>query len=105
MAVMIQKVAYSDKLGVFLGIKEGLPVWSKDIGLTGKELAPTFQDRPDLERYLESEFKKVGPTSVAASTATALAGCRLQEVWPRQDGGMAGVEEIANSGLPRWGNG
>ena len=100
MAIMIQKVAYSEKLGVFLGCKDGIPLWSKDPNVTGKELAPTFQDRDDFARYLKANM---GDEYWRDNTDVVSA--RLQEVWPRQDGGMAGVEEIANSGLPRWGNG
>lgn len=102
MTVMILKVAYSEAKGVFLGVKDRKLVWSKDPGLTGDELAPTFIDREDFRRYLEREL--AGDTPVLGRDLAASAACRLQEVWPRREGGQVGVEEIANSGLPRWGN-
>lgn len=103
MPVQIQKVAYCEHKGVFLGVRNQKILWSKDPSMTGDELAPTFQDRADLGRYLKKEFEGQGAQPDGIDTVD-LATCDLREVWPRREGGQVGVEEIANSGLPRWGN-
>lgn len=98
MGFTIQKVAFSERRGVFLGCKDGKPVWSKDGGLTGKELAPVFQDRQDLAAFLNKEVK----VPLTGEQEREFVAAELREIFPRQDRDGASVEEVANAGMPRW---
>jgi hypothetical protein len=101
--VEFRKVLYHITKGTFLGFAGDLvdavasdkrQIWSKDSGLTSLELAPTFLDRDDYNKYLKSHGVKMGDMPVGI----------LIECWPSHPGNLANVDDVANAGLPRWGN-
>src|SRR5688500_8463035 len=86
-------VLFHPNRGVFLGIHNttGEMVWSKTfLGLTGRELAPTY---PDMD------------TAVAALRDRRVDvpdGVQLREVWPSRSG-MATMGDCRNALLEPWG--
>lgn len=100
MAVEIRRAVYSNERGTFIRVdpSTGQPVWSKDKGVKATDCAMTFYDRPVWESF------------VKASGFVAPADVVLAEVWPHgspaDPNGVpcATVEDIANAGLPRWGD-
>lgn len=92
MAVDIRRVAYSHARGTFLHHNGTGPVWSKDPGVLPGDNATTFADRTQWDSFVQ-EKQFLAPGDVV-----------LAEVWPHGPGATATVEDIANAGLPRWGN-
>lgn len=91
MVALIRYAVYSPVKGIFLGFIGGQPVWSKTTSeLKGDELAPTFLGKDDMAAFMRRNGIEVIPVD-----------CSLFECWPRY-GTEAGIEELANAGLPRW---
>ncbi len=103
----IRKVLYSERFGVFLGIKDRKAVWSKIAAeLTGRELAPTFLDNDDYVRYVNKELnldedKKV----IMADWYMYDPDVRMREVLQHYgaDTSVASMQECVGAGIPGWG--
>ncbi len=94
-AMTVRKVAYHDTLGVFLGVHDGIPSWSKRGPTDGTEKAPTFLDYEEFVRLYSTAKDPVPPLEA-----------RMVEVFPNLVAPNAiavSSEEVKNSGLPGWG--
>jgi hypothetical protein len=103
MPMPVYKVAFTPKLGVFLGFSElgNSPVWSirdksAKIGDIKGRPAPTFLDKDMLDKYLKSAG--VGPEDFPKDV-------ELREVYTSNGpNAPATSDDCKNSGLPGWGD-
>lgn len=94
MPMVIHSVAFSPTYGVYLGCEGGKPIWTfKEKNLNGTELAPTFEDKDQLDGHIHDYHLKSGwPEDV-----------RLCEVWPSKPDFKASADDCRNSAVPGWG--
>lgn len=101
MPMIVYKVMYAPRLGVFLGFGSDGPIWSiknkKDA--TKDRLAPIFEDQAGFDSYLKSATTGSGQPPIELPE-----GAELREVWPTGPSGTASSDDCKNSGLPGWGD-
>jgi hypothetical protein len=101
-------VAYSEMTGVFLGVKDGVPIWSKvnKKTLTGEERAPLFEDEQQFHEFIQpklSEYQRVAWDN-GGQGGGIKSKMKMVEVYTGggQDAG-ATVDDCIQANLPRWG--
>lgn len=93
----LRHVAYNPSLGVFLGARDGIRMWSKLV-TPGEESArlqaPTFLCREHFHEFLRS----CGEDPASPDFATA----EMRVIFPSK-GDRATANDAADAALPRWG--
>lgn len=92
MPVIVYKVVYSTRRGVFLGVKDGKARWSRDKDVQENECAPVFEtDREFLDYVQKNQLSNDEFTDTV-----------LQEVFPTENEGgqpVATREDCATVGI------